>query len=257
MSTVLFNPTNEDMKAQYIGEVTFIKAGEKKKVDDKRARHILNNLGPRGLMTLDYGDEGEQEKKKAELGRRRNHDFKKTQVLRFNMQNDQRSERKLPYQAPDDFMKSYAEEVGIPLIQPYRPSSEESDRMAALTQEREDLAAEVKEKDKDITELKGEIGDLKKTMTDFMKMIKPDSETPDKTETEEKEEVKEEPEDLYPVIKQQYAGLSKTKFQDWVLRNENIIPTYPEKNQKEIAAMWKKFFKEDYPYALSLSEKKG
>ena len=175
------------------------------------------------------------------------------------MQNDQRSERKLPYQAPEPWMKSYSDEVGIALIQPYRPSSEESDRMAALTQEREDLAAKVKEKDEDIIELKGELGDLKKTMTDFMKMIKPDAETPDKTETEkeEKEEVKEEPEDLYPVIKEQYAGLSKTKFQDWVLRNENLIPTYPEKNQKEIAAMWKKFFKEQYPYALSLSEKKG
>ena len=260
MSTVLFNPTNEEFEAQYIGETTIIKAGEKLKCDDRRARHILNVLGPRGLMTLDYGDEGETEEAKATLGRRRNHEFKRTQVLRFNQQNQSREQGKLPYQEPSNQIVLYADETGVPLIQPYRPESDSSEKVAALTKELEDKAAEVKEKDKEVEGLKGEMKELKETMQTFMTMMKEGSQTspdPVKKIEEVKDETEKDPNAIDHIIKEQFAGLSKFKFQDWVFKNWDLIPTYSENIRDEIHKMWKKFFNEDFPTDLKVPNKKG
>jgi hypothetical protein len=248
MSTVLFNPTNEDFEAQYIGETTIIPAGKKLKVDDRRARHILNVLGPRGLMSLDYGDEGEKEKMKADLGRRRNYEFKKKQVLRFNQQNQQRELSRLPYQSPSEQIAGYADEVGIALVQPYRPESEQSEKIGKLTQELKDSHARLVEKDEDIKTLQGQVADLTDKMQSFMDMMSkgaaPEAETPIEEEVEEKEADQDE---IDKIIKGQYSGLSKFKFQDWVIANWDTIPSYSDEIQADIAKMWKKFFSEDLP----------
>ena len=50
MAMILFNPTNEDLETQYIGERVLVKSDSRVRVDDPRGRHVLNTLGPRGLM---------------------------------------------------------------------------------------------------------------------------------------------------------------------------------------------------------------
>lgn len=261
MSTVLFNPTNEDMSAQYIGETTIIPAGAKVKVDDRRARHILNVLGPRGMMTLDYGDEGENEKRKADLGRKRNIEFKRKQVVNFNQNNQQREVKKLEYVTPTEELIKYSEEVGVPLIQPYRPDDEKIHKLAEANKEIEALDAKLKAKDEEMTGLRDQVTQLTEQMTTFMNMMKASDleagQQGEKPKTGKKQKTDEEPEkvgvseeETAAIIKQQYSGLSKTKFQDWVVKNWKLIPGYPESNQEEIKKIWKKFFKEDFPTDL-------
>jgi len=97
MAITLFNPTDDDFKAQY-GGVTFVipkvpEDGHMVRVEDNKGNHILNQLGPRGLTSLDYGDEEEVKKKKAEDGRRRNIEFKRNQIVRYNRDNEARKAR--------------------------------------------------------------------------------------------------------------------------------------------------------------------
>ncbi len=246
MSTVLFNPTNEDFDAQYIGVTYTIEAGGKTKVDDKAGRHILNVLGPRGLMSLDFGDEGEGQERKAKIGRQRNYEFKRKQVLRFNQQNQQRELSRLPYQAPESIIADYADEVGIQLVQPYRPESEQSEKIGKLTQDLQDSATRLVEKDKDIKVLQTQVADLTDKMTSFMDMMagKKDVEEVENDVTEVPEGDKES---IDAIIQKQYAGLPKYKFQDWVIKNWDTIPSYSDEIQADINKMWKEFFNEDRP----------
>lgn len=71
MSTVVHNPTDrleekfqETFTGQYLGKTFDIKPGAKIELEDKTARHLLNNFAPRGLISLVYGDEGSKEEKK-------------------------------------------------------------------------------------------------------------------------------------------------------------------------------------------------
>ena len=246
MSTVLFNPTNEDFDAQYVGVTYDIKASGKLKVDDKAARHILNTLGPRGLMSLDFGDEGEGEARKASLGRKRNHEFKRKQVIRFNAENSKRETSRLPPQEPSVQMADYADQVGIKLLQPYRPEGEESEKIGRLTQELENSAASLVEKDKDIKVLQTQVGDLTEKMQAFMDMMSKGQNEVSKKDLPEPV-VDTTPEDVDSIIRKQFSGLPKFKFQDWVFKNWDTIPSYSDAIREEIKIMWKKFFKEDMP----------
>ena len=243
MSTVLFNPTNEDFDAQYIGVTYAIEAGGKIKVDDKAARHILNVLGPRGLMDLDFGDEGEGERKKAEIGRKRNHDFKRKQVIRFNAENSKRETSRLPPQEPSEQMSDYADAVGIALLQPYRPENEQSEKIGKLTQDLQDSATRLVEKDKDIKVLQGQVAGLTEKMTTFMEMMSGKKDAEEVTE----EVTTEDDKAIAAIIKKQYSGLSKYGFQDWVVKNWDMIPSYPDEIRTDIATMWKSFHNEDMP----------
>lgn len=117
MPTTLFNPTNEELRGQYIGIDFVIPAnGGKLKVEDACARHLTNFLGPRGLTTLEYEDDVE---KKAEDSLARNKEFKTKQVRDYNIRNEQRKAVGLEFLIPTEQLKSYSEELGISLVEPY------------------------------------------------------------------------------------------------------------------------------------------
>ena len=123
MAIILFNPTKEEFLGMHGGvEVKiapFGKPGHKIKIDDAKARHILNQFGVRGLTTLEYGDEGEREEQKAKAGRKRNREFKEKQVLRYNRENESKKIRGIEYSEPTDQVKGYAKELGMGLLKPY------------------------------------------------------------------------------------------------------------------------------------------
>ena len=67
METVLYNPTDkldkkfqEIFKGQYLGKGMRVEPGQKLKVPDPTARHLLNELAPRGLLSLNFGDDAEE-----------------------------------------------------------------------------------------------------------------------------------------------------------------------------------------------------
>lgn len=144
MSLVLFNPTNETLRAQYVGEDVVIapypQHGHKVKVDDARGRHILNALGPRGLMSLEFGDE---EEKKAVIGLERNREFKKKQIIRYNQENERRKQAGMAYIEPTAQVAEYARELGIALLEPYALKDVEKAEVSRLKDENRSLQTEL------------------------------------------------------------------------------------------------------------------
>lgn len=164
MAIILFNPTNELFKTQYAGEDVILEPGAKVRVDDARGRHVLSDLGPRGLVTLEYGDEGEGERRKAQMGRERNIEFKRKHVMRFNSIQDSRQQQRLPFTTPDETVKAYARELGIKLYEPYGSKDE-------FTQVNSDLQRQVNEKDDIIREQNQAIATMQAQMAELTAMV--------------------------------------------------------------------------------------
>lgn len=150
MTTVLWNPTDrlgekfqEKFSGHYLGVGTAIEPGQKVKVDDARARHILNMLAPRGLVALDYGDDSNLDKI-AEEALKRNRDFKIKQVNDQNERNEARKAIGLPFLMPTETMRLYAEELGEDLVQPYRVKDQDRGRVTDLEKENAVLKEQIR-----------------------------------------------------------------------------------------------------------------
>jgi len=129
MSVIVFNPTNETMKTQHIGEDIVLPPNSTVKMSDARAKHVLNSLGPRGLMTLEFGDIIEN---KRQQGLDRNFEFKKRQVQRHNQQNEQQKRGGRPWLDPPAHIKAYAKELGLELVEPYSERADERGMVQSL-----------------------------------------------------------------------------------------------------------------------------
>ena len=159
MSMVLYNPTNEMFRVTFGGKSFLVKgelsldpreAPTKVKVTDACGRHVINELGPRGLMALDYGDD---EYEVGKQGQAVNKKFKTKQIEYYNQQNEARKQMGLPYNAPTEILIQYSRELGIKLSEPYRVED------LAITQSQQLLEA-MKQKDKEIEELKQGFAEL-------------------------------------------------------------------------------------------------
>jgi hypothetical protein len=226
MAIILFNPTNEEFRTQYIGEEVIVRPGAKIRVDDARGRHVLNVLGPRGLVTLEYGDEGEGELKKAEQGRARNQEFKRKQVMDFNQLNDQRQAQRLPYIAPSETVKTYSRELGIRLFEPYS-SSDEASKVHADELKKKD--AEIRQKDSEIQNLSKSLAQLA-SKVDLLLANQPSKPAAD-----------------WEALKAKIKSINRNHLQTWVKDNFAEIQGYPEDVKGLIAERWEKFYTVPFP----------
>ncbi len=151
MATVLFNPTHkldkkfqEIFKGQYLGKGIRVEPGQKLKVPDATARHLLNELAPRGLISLEYGDE-EKVEEIAKEGLERNREFKVRQLNDFNEKNSARKHMGLPYLWPTPTLKLYAEEIGVKLVESYQVDDAQLQKVNTLETENKDLRDQMKE----------------------------------------------------------------------------------------------------------------
>ena len=145
MSKVLCNPTNETFIGTYVGEDTVIKPGEKIKVDEARGNHLLNQLGNRGLFALDFGDEGEIEKKKTADALARNKAFKEIQVEKYNQTNMYRRGQNMEFLKAPEQIEKYAEDLGVELERPYKIQDQRSPKIEALESENAELKKQMRE----------------------------------------------------------------------------------------------------------------
>lgn len=151
MSKVLHNPTGrlekkfqEIMKGQYLGKGIRIEAGQMLKVPDATARHLLNELAPRGLMSLDYGDEDHIDELVKE-GLERNRAFKVKQLNDFNEKNSARKHMGLPYLWPTSTLKLYAEEIRVKLVESYQVDDAQLQKVKGLEEENKTLKDQMTE----------------------------------------------------------------------------------------------------------------
>lgn len=228
MAIILFNPTNEDLTTQYIGEDVTIQAGKKVRVDDPRGRHVLNVLGPRGLMTLEYGDEGEGEEKKAETGRQRNKDFKYKQVIDFNTLNEQRFQSRLPYLQPSAHIKRYANELGIELRQPYAVPEAAKRDMAQAMQKNEELVRENRQKDSEIQELREQVSEL---TSQFKLFLQKASGTQDSATD----------------LAGKWKNMGAKTLESWIVKNEERLLMLSDVDVKDLSDRYEHVYRKPMP----------
>lgn len=227
MAIVLFNPTNEELRAQY-GGIDVVVAprgedGDMLRVDDQKARHVLNILGPRGLTSLEFGDEGDVLEQKANDGIKRAEEFKQRQVRAYNRDNEARKMRTLEYVEPPEQIKQWAKDLGVVLLQPYELPSVDLEETATLRKANKELMAQ----------LKTQAGH----MEEIMSMLK-------------QKGLLEPKEDPHKELKAKYNHMDRQQFEPWV---ESLafdkFSQYPVEIQKDIMTKWEGFWnKEEKPF---------
>jgi hypothetical protein len=141
---VVWNPTNEDFDFQYAGISFVIESEGKRELDMNCARNILNTHTVRGLTSLKYGDEKNEDRIRKDAIAR-NIDFKKRQVTNYNQQNENRKHMNLGFLPPSDLIKKYASELNLKLLEPYSVRDEERAGISDAKRENEQLRGEVNE----------------------------------------------------------------------------------------------------------------
>ena len=159
MANVLFNPTHkldkkfqESFGGQYLGKGIWIEPGQKVKVPDATARHLLNELSPRGLMSLDFGDEEKIDEITKE-GLERNRAFKVKQLNDFNEKNSARKHMGLPYLWPVKHLKLYAEEIGVKLVESYQVDDAQLQKVKGLEEENKALRDQMSDMNEKMTQI--------------------------------------------------------------------------------------------------------
>jgi len=159
----LYNPTNEQFDMQHQGISFSMKSDEKLEVDDARARHVLNSMGPRGLTSLSYGCDEEKIQKEAIA---RNLVFKKKQIIEYNQRNENRKMEGKSYLPPTSSVTTYAIELGLKLLEPFTMKDEE--RSVISSEKKKNVKFE-----NDLKELQKENSELKDMMSQLLEKLSP------------------------------------------------------------------------------------
>lgn len=244
MAIVLFNPTDEEMRAQYIGEEVVIppapQPGHKIRVDDARGRHLLNVLGPRGLVALEYGDEGPGEVKKAEIGRRRNTEFWRKQVMDFNQLNDAQQQRGLPYIHPTPEVKAAARRLGLKLYEPMSSKDEYT------TEAQSAVAQELAAKERTILSLQNQVQELAKLVGELRTQVLAASGL---GAGEQEGAVAQESAQGYSneAMIRKIKAIGPPMFDKWVRKNLVEIQGFPVDVRRFIAEKWVRLYGTECP----------
>lgn len=248
MAIVLFNPTDEEMRAQYIGEEVVIppapKPGHKIRVDDARGRHLLNVLGPRGLVSLEYGDEGEGELKKAEIGRRRNIEFWRKQVMDFNQLNDAQQQRRLPYIQPAPEIRAAAKRLGIKLYEPMSSKDE------FTTEAQTTVAQELAVKERTIATLQQQVQELTRLVADLKSQVLSVAAGAQEAGHEEIDDgAANNPPHNYAneAIIRKIKAIGPPMFDKWVRKNLAEIEEFPADVKRVIVEKWGRLYGTECP----------
>jgi len=248
MALVVYNPTNETFTATYVGETCEITPEQKLRMDDARARHLLNILGPRGLVSLEYGDEGDAEVKKAKEGRSRNKEFKRQQVLRYNQTNESHKQQGLPYVVIPEQIQEYAKELGLVLVQPYQYKDKEVEEIAELRETRDDQGRYIKkleetnkENQEQIAGLSNKVAELITLMQGGAAAIGAGSTDPTQSDEARKVELDKIRSDLG------FKRLPPNHYENWIVRRWDDIQTAPPEIQEEIKEKYRGFYNKPFP----------
>lgn len=245
MALVIYNPTNEILTATYIGETCEIAPEQKLKMDDARARHLLNNLGARGLVTLEYGDQGDGEEKKAKEGRTRNREFKRQQVLRYNQMNESHKQQGLPYVVIPEQVQEYAKELGLVLVQPYQYKDKEVEEISQLRETRDDQFRYIKKLEDTNKENQDQIAALSSKVADLITIMQGGTVPPAVDPEQSAEAYKVDLDRVRSELG--YVRLPNTHFENWVARRWDDVQAAPPEIQEEIMERYARITNKPFP----------
>src|SRR4030042_2399328 len=157
----LFNPTNEHLTKMVHGGIEYdLKADGIKEFEDSVAKHLLTHFEQRGLCQLKFGDKQEII---AKQGKERNMEFKKKQVMNYNIMNEQRKMAGLGYLRPTDEVKKYYLELGIGLLEPYTMKDQEKGEISRIMSENEELKKRLDKMVEQMVKLTNNVSNLSDT----------------------------------------------------------------------------------------------
>jgi hypothetical protein len=157
----LFNPTNETLNMMYGGISIIMEPppapSHKMNVEDPTGKHLLNRFAQRGLCQLVFGDD---EKVVGAQGVERNLEFKRAQIVRYNILNEQRKMQGMGYLPPGENIKGYSFELGIALLQPYSLKDAEVSAIHSAVKENIDLKRRIEAQGTEMEALKTQMQTL-------------------------------------------------------------------------------------------------
>jgi len=238
MAMILLNPTNEKIEVIYHGLPIVFKAGERVKLKDSVGRQVFHNYQNRGIVSLEYGDEGAGEILKTEAGRKKNTAFKTKQCVNYNQINDRRKQSGQPFIDPPAQIKGYAKELGIRMLEPYRLEDTDSREISLLMKQNENLQEEIKKKDSALGEMQKQIKELTGQFKDFLNLAGEAKKTNEEPKAGGKKEKKPFP---------PYHRMNEKRFLAWLAKNWEEIESYPEEDRRNVIAKHNQLFDEPFP----------
>lgn len=245
MAMVILNPTDDPVKVTWGGIDYVFEPDCRDRVEDSMGRQVIHNYGARGLVSLEYGDEGERETEKIKEGRRRWNEFWTKQCVMHNQNNEQRQQTQRPFVEPQPDVIKHAKRLGIKLIQPYRLEDSSSKQISMLMEQNEQLRKEIGKKDGALANLQSQVSDLTQN---FKKLLSLAGEK--KTEKVNPDDNGDDKIDL-DSFRSTYSRMNKKTFINWVVRNWEEIQAYPELVKADLSekhqALYNMPFPEDIP----------
>jgi len=264
---VVFNPLSvrlghyedEELRAQWAGRDVVIGPGKKIRMSATMGNHVLQHLGPRGLRSLQFGDD-EDIRKIAQEGQRQNITFKEQQVVKFNSINMRQKGRNLDIIPVTESMRKMSRDVKIPLAGGYE-SGQSENRKAMM-----DLEMKLEEEKKEKVALQDMILNLNTKMSnleakfdgtphpadvvakDDIDYIEDDSPAVDDDAMDEPEDVTFK-EDAPPVIDTQeivdevsnrFKRLSLPDLESWINNNLDNFEVWPSGVVTALEAKWER-----------------
>lgn len=167
MSKVLWNPTDEILQGTHEGIATVFQPGDKIKVEDRKANHILKHLETRGLTVLEYGDNPETEAQKEADALTRQKEFEMKQVGNYNLDNAKRKRVGSLWVDPKPIIKHFAIKWGLKLEEQWDMG--DSERQELASSRRRAMDAETKS-----NKLESQVQELSTQLSELIKIVQQD-----------------------------------------------------------------------------------
>ena len=235
MAMVILNPTDEDIKVKWGGLNYVLEPDSRNTFEDKDGKQILHNYENRGIVELNYGDEGEIELKKIAAGRFKYDEFWTKQIVNQNQINEERQQSQRPFIRPQPQLVHHAKRLGLKLLEPYKVEDKSNKELSLLMEQNKQLKKKSEEKDIALADMQTQIS----TLTDNFKKLMSLAGA----------EAKKEPSPDID-IKTTITRMNKKSFATWLDKNWDEMNTYPDDVRFDIAE------KHQTLYGIPLPEEK-
>jgi len=235
MAMVILNPTDEEITVTWNGQNYKLSPNSREKVKDAMGRQIIHNYGNRGLISLEYGDEGEIEIEKIKKGRERWNSFWTDQCVKYNQINEQREQTHRTFVKPPSNVMANAKRLGIKMLEPYKLEDTSSKQISLLMEQNKQLEDEIGKKDTALDGLKDQVAELTSNFKQLMSLAGKQQPQGDNGDTD------------FEAIKATMTKMNSKRYIGWVIKNWTDIQTYPKEVLSEIAAKHEKLYGTPFP----------
>lgn len=215
------NFTPDDIQYLHVGIRGWIKSGQTVELDDRKGNHILNKLGDRGLVQLQFGDEANLEVRKVE-SMEAYRAFWLKNIGHHNQFNEGRRNESKSFVSASKQVTQKAEEFGIELIGPWKLLP------PAAKKEVEEAKAEVVAVRSEMAEMKEMINTMIASMTSLP--------TPAAAEPTD---------DPLKQYTNQFQSRGAKKLKVWARLNKDAISEWPSQAIMELKITWEATYGEN------------